>query len=144
MTLLRHGVCIGCSRADPPERFEEQWIIEIPSRLKIKLDHGVGDIVIAGAAAGIELDSGVGDVDIEVPEGDVLIDLGVGSGVVRAPASAYRSAEAAGGVGSASITAGGEEIEGGGFVSHSAEWSGNGSYRIGVSVGVGDAVIKLD
>jgi hypothetical protein len=64
--------------------------------------------------------------------------------VVRAPASAYGGAEAAGGVGSARITVRGEEIEGGGFVSHSASWSGDGSYRIEVSVGVGDALIKLD
>jgi len=116
----------------------------MPPRLTLKLEHGVGDVVIKGAAAGIELDSGVGDVEVEAPEGDITIDLGVGTGVVRAPAAAYGSAEAAGGVGSARITAEGEEIEGGGFVSHSASWSGNGAYRIEVSVGVGDAVIKLD
>jgi hypothetical protein len=129
---------------DEDRRFEERWIIEMPSRLELKLEHGVGDVVIKGAAAGIELDSGVGDVEVEVPEGDITIDLGVGTGVVRAPASAYGAAEAAGGVGNARITAGGEEIEGGGFVSHSASWSGDGSYRIEVSVGVGDAIIELD
>ena len=44
---------------DDDQRFEEKWIIEMPSRLAIKLDHGVGDIVIKGSTAGIELDSGV-------------------------------------------------------------------------------------
>jgi hypothetical protein len=29
-------------------------------------------------------------------------------------------------------------------VSHAASWSGDGSFRIEVSVGVGDAVIELD
>jgi hypothetical protein len=129
---------------DDDRRFEERWIIEMPSRLKVKLEHGVGDIVIEGAAAGVELDSGVGDVEVEIPEGDITIDLGVGTSVVRAPASAYGAAEAAGGVGSARITVLGEKIEGGGFVSHSASWSGDGSYRIEVSVGVGDAVIELE
>jgi len=129
---------------DDDQRFEEKWIIEMPSRLAIKLDHGVGDIVIKGATAGIELDSGVGDVDVEATEGDITIDLGVGSAVVRAPAAVYGAAEAAGGVGSASVTVRGEKIEGGGFVSHAASWSGDGSYRLDVSVGVGDAVIELD
>jgi hypothetical protein len=129
---------------DEDRRFEERWIIEMPSRLKLGLEHGVGDVVIEGVTGGIELDSGVGDVDVEAPEGDITVDLGVGTGVVRAPASAYGGAEAAGGVGSARITVRGEVIEGGGFVSHSASWSGDGSYRIEVSVGVGDAVIKLD
>jgi len=129
---------------DDDRRFEEKWIIEIPSRLAIKLEHGVGDVVIRAATAGIELDSGVGDVDVEAAEGDITIDLGVGNAMVRAPAAVYASAEAAGGVGSARVTVRGEEIEGGGFVSHAASWSGDGSYRLDVSVGVGDAIIVLD
>jgi len=129
---------------DDDRRFEEKWIIEIPSRLAIKLEHGVGDVVIRAARAGIELDSGVGEIDVEAAEGDITIDLGVGNAVVRAPAAFYASAEAAGGVGSARVTVRGEEIEGGGFVSHAASWSGDGSYRLDVSVGVGDAIIVLD
>ena len=129
---------------DDDRRFEEKWIIEIPSRLAIKLEHGVGDVVIRAARAGIELDSGVGDIDVEAAEGDITIDLGVGNAVVRAPAAFYASAEAAGGVGSARVTVRGEEIEGGGFISHAASWSGDGSYRLDVSVGVGDAIIVLD
>ena len=129
---------------DDDRRFEEKWIIEIPSRLAIKLEHGVGDVVIRAARAGIELDSGVGDIDVEAAEGDITIDLGVGNAVVRAPAAFYASAEAAGGVGSARVTVRGEEIEGGGFVSHAASWSGDGSYRLDVSVGVGDAIIVLE
>ena len=129
---------------DEDRRFEEEWIIEMPSRLAIELEHGVGDVVIRAATAGIELDSGVGDVDVEAAEGDITIDLGVGTAKVRAPAAVYASAEAAGGVGSAFITVRGEKIEGGGFVSHAASWSGDGSFRLDVSVGVGDAIIELE
>ena len=129
---------------DDDRRFEEKWIIEMPSRLAIKLEHGVGDVLIRAATAGIELDSGVGDIDIEAIDGDITVDLGVGNAVVRAPAAVYASAEAAGGVGSAHITVRGEKIEGGGFVSHAASWSGDGSSRLNVSVGVGDAVIELE
>jgi hypothetical protein len=125
-------------------RFEEQWIIEMPSRLRVNLEHGVGDIVIQGVVGGIEMDSGVGDVMVEVAEGDIAIDLGVGTGKVRGPAAAFGTVEAAGGVGNARITVRGEEIEGGGFVSHAASWSGDGSYRIELSVGVGDAIIILE
>jgi len=129
---------------DEDRRFEERWIIEMPSRLKVKLEHGVGDIVIRGVTAGVELDSGVGDVEVEAAEGDITVDLGVGTAVVRAPAAVYGTAEAAGGVGTARITVRGEKIEGGGFVSHAASWSGDGRYRLDVSVGVGDAIIELD
>jgi hypothetical protein len=129
---------------DEDRRFEERWILEVPSRLALEIEHGVGDIDIRGVSAGIELDSGVGDVEIEVPEGNVAVDLGVGTAVVRAPAAVYGSAEAAGGVGSASLQVRGEKIESGGFVSKSASWSGDGRFRIEVAVGVGDAVIKLN
>ena len=135
-------------RIDPPadedRRFEEQWIIEIPAHIKLTLDHGVGDVVVSGIAAGLEIDSGVGDVDVQVLEGDVTIDLGVGTAVVSAPASAYASAEGAGGVGNARLTVLGKRIEGGGFVGHSASWTGDGRHHIEVSVGVGDAVITLE
>ena len=145
VAVKRESLKLSISPADDEDRrFEEKWIIEMPSRLAIKLEHGVGDVVIRAATAGIELDSGVGDVDVEAAEGNISIDLGVGTAVVRAPAAVYAVAEAAGGVGSARITVRGEKIEGGGFVSHAASWAGNGSYRLVVSVGVGDAVIELD
>jgi hypothetical protein len=124
-------------------RFEELWTIEMPSRLAITIDHGVGDIVIVGAAGGIEIDSGVGDVNVEALGGDISVDLGVGTAVIRGPASVYATAEAAGGVGNARITVRGENIEGGGFVSHAASWTGDGRFSVDVSVGVGDAVIEL-
>jgi len=129
---------------DEDRRFEEKWIIEMPSRLAIKLEHGVGDIVIRATTAAIDLNSGVGDVDVEAAEGDITIDLGVGTATVRAPAAVYAAAEAAGGVGSARVTVRGEKIEGGGFVGHAASWTGDGSYRLNVSVGVGDAIIELE
>ena len=130
--------------ADDERRFEERWTIEMPAGVELKLNHGVGDVAIAGIRAGVEIDSGVGDVEVEVAEGDITIDLGVGTAVVIAPADAYASAEGAGGVGDARLTVRGEKISSGGFVSHSASWSGNGIHHIEVAVGVGDAVIKLD
>ena len=131
-------------QADEDRRFEEHWTIEIPASIRLTLDHGVGDVVIRGIAAGLDLDSGVGDVDVRVLEGDITIDLGVGTAVVHAPASAYASAEGAGGVGDARLTVRGERMSSGGFVGHSATWTGEGRHHIEVSVGVGDAVITLD
>ena len=143
--VQRESLKLRISPADDEDRrFEETWIIEMPSRLAIKLEHGVGDVVIRAATAGIELDSGVGDVDVEAAGGNINIDLGVGTAVVRAPAAVCAAAEAAGGVGNARLSVLGEKIEGGGFVSHAASWSGDGSYRLNVSVGVGDAVIELE
>jgi hypothetical protein len=130
--------------ADDDRRFEENWILTIPPTVSVKLNHGVGDISIRGADAGVEIESGVGEIRVEVGTGDISIDLGVGTAVVRAPAAVYASAEGAGGVGDASLTVLGEKISSGGFVSHSATWEGDGTFHIEVSVGVGDAVIRLD
>ena len=143
--VARDSLRLRISPVDEEDRrFEERWIIEMPSRLAVTIEHGVGDVAIGGVTAGIDLNSGVGDAEIEVSEGNVTVELGVGTAVVRAPAAAYADAVAAGGVGGARITVEGKDIEGGGFVGHSASWSGSGTYRIEVSVGVGDAVITLD
>jgi hypothetical protein len=130
--------------ADDDRRFEENWSITLPASVALKLSHGVGDIDIRGAEAGVDIESGVGEVRVEVGGGEVSIELGVGTAVVRGPAAAYASAEGAGGVGDARITARGEKISGAGFVSHSATWKGDGNFHIEVSVGVGDAVITLE
>ena len=125
------------------QRFEEHWTIEIPARLEVNLDHGVGDVKIRGVAGGLGIDSGVGEILVEISEGDVVINLGVGTAVVRAPAGAYASAEGAGGVGDARISVQGTRISSDGFIGHSARWTGDGTFHIEVEVGVGDAVINL-
>ena len=130
--------------ADDDRRFEERWTIEMPTNLFLTLNHGVGDVIVEDARAGLEIDSGVGDVRVEARAGDINIDLGVGTAVVRAPAESYGSAEGAGGVGDARLTVRGERISSGGFIGHAARWTGDGRHHIEVSVGVGDAVITLD
>jgi len=130
--------------ADDDRRFEENWSVTIPATVAVWLDHGVGDIRILGADAGIDIESGVGEVRIEVAGGNISIDLGVGTAVVRSRAEAFASAEGAAGVGDARLTVRGEKISSGGFVGHSATWEGDGASHIEVSVGVGDAVISLD
>ena len=125
-------------------RFEEHWTIEIPARLEVNLDHGVGDVKIRGVAGGLSVNSGVGEILIEISEGDVVVNLGVGTAVIRAPANAYASVEGAGGVGDARISVQGTRIPSEGFVGHSARWTGDGTSHIEVEVGVGDAVINLE
>jgi hypothetical protein len=130
--------------ADEERRFEERWTIELPSRLAVSLDHGVGDVSIVGVDSGLEIDAGVGDVSVSVERGDIMIDLGVGTAVVRAPAAAVKRATGAGGVGDVKLSVAGRQVEGGGFISDAASWEGDGDSRIEVSVGVGDVVIELD
>ena len=130
--------------ADDDRRFEENWSITIPAGIAVRLNHGVGDIDIREANAGVDIESGVGEVRLEVAEGDISIELGVGTAVVRSHAAAYASAEGAAGVGDARLTVRGEKISSGGFVGHAATWEGDGASHIEVSVGVGDAVIRLD
>ena len=135
---------IDGDRLDDDRRFEENWSIAIPSDVAVRLNHGVGDILVRGASAGVDIESGVGEVRVEVSEGDVSVEIGVGTAVVRSDASAYASAEGAAGVGDARLTVRGEKISSGGFVGHAASWEGDGASHIEVEVGVGDAIIRLD
>lgn len=130
--------------ADDERRFEERWTVEMPSDLAVTLDHGVGDISVAGLRSGLEIDSGVGDIDVDAASGDVVIDLGVGTAVVKAPASAVEHARGAGGVGDVELSVRGERMESGGFISDVSSWEGDGAANIEVSVGVGDVIIRLD
>jgi hypothetical protein len=135
---------LGIDPEGEDRRFEEKWTIVLPARLYVTIDHGVGDVELRGISGGLEIESGVGDVLAEVGSGDVRIELGVGDASLRAPADAYASAEASGGVGDARLSVRGERISGSGFVGKSASWTGDGNFHIDMEVGVGDAHIKLN
>jgi hypothetical protein len=146
---LRMDVSKGVLRleieTDSDDRhFEERWQIELPAELDFDLDIGVGDVEIRGIAGDLTIDAGVGDVVAEAVSGDISIDVGVGDAVVRAAAADYGSVEGSGGVGDAKLVVRGERISSSGFVGKSAEWTGEGSRSIEISMGVGDAEVILD
>ena len=65
------------------DNFEEEWTIQIPARLALDVDFGVGDIEISGLTGDITLDLGVGDARIRgLAEhySSVYGDVGVGDG----------------------------------------------------------------
>jgi len=132
-------------RSDSDDRrFEERWRIELPTRLAVQLDVGVGDVVVDGVGGGVRLDAGVGDVRLTVPGGDIEVDSGVGDVDVRSFAAAYGRVEGSGGVGDAELRIDGRRIGEDGFVGSSLEWQGDGPSRIEVDTGVGDITIRLD
>jgi len=125
-------------------RFDEEWTLTLPRHLALNIELGVGDIEISNITAGLDLEVGVGDVTVEVNGGPIEVEVGVGDVTVRGPAAAYRSAEAASGVGDVQIIADGHKIIGEGFIAHSAEWQGAGDAAIEAEAGVGDIRIILE
>jgi hypothetical protein len=125
-------------------RFEEEWHVELPGRLLVKMDVGVGDVSIRHIAGGVHMECGVGDILIEAEGGEISVEAGVGEITVRAPADAYGHVECAAGVGDARLIVRGDKIGGGGFIGDEVKWNGNGDATIEIEVGVGDATIRLD
>jgi len=124
--------------------FEETWTIELPARLALDLDVGVGDVEVRGLAGSLTIDAGVGDIVAEGLSGNVSIDVGVGDATVRAASVHYGSVSGSGGVGDAKLTVHGKSISSSGFVGKSAKWTGDGEHVIEISMGVGDAEVILD
>jgi hypothetical protein len=131
------------SDSDEP-RFEARWQVTTPSRLKLELEQGVGDIFVNGLSGGVDVQVGVGEVSLEVGAGDIDVNVGVGDATVRAPSSKYGSVDVSGGVGGAGVVVDGTVKKGEGFVSHSSSWRGDGSNSIELEVGVGDGQVVLD
>lgn len=125
-------------------RFEENWTLVMPAHLFFGLQQGVGDAIVTGLTNGIEIELGVGNATLSPADGSISAEVGVGELTIRAPSAPFGDVEASSGVGSVQITAGRERINGEGFVSHSAEWEGNGAHDIEAQTGVGDVIVKLD
>jgi len=125
-------------------RFEENWTIEMPARLALDLDLGVGDVDIRNLDGDLAVEVGVGDILAEGVSNDVTIDIGVGDATIRGSADDFGSVDGSGGVGDARLSVRGKRIESSGFVGHSAEWTGDGEHTIEISLGVGDARVTLE
>lgn len=108
------------------EDLSEDWVLELPARLALELDHGVGEVKIDGLEGDIDVDLGVGDLDIRVGEeqvGDVETDVGVGE---------------------VEIEGRGSRSGGGMPFGQKAHFEGQGQQQIRADVGVGDVEIHLE
>jgi len=133
---------IECEAGEP--HFEAQWVVVLPARVSLKLADGVGNVTIRGAAAGVTIELGVGDATVEVSDGPVELELGVGDATVRGPIARFGQVTASGGVGDATIVAGGQQVTGEGMVGRETSWRGDGPHSIELEVGVGDARVVLE
>jgi hypothetical protein len=111
------------------DKFEETWVIRMPSTLAINADLGVGEVKIGGMRNDIDLDVGVGAAEIEGQAADyhsVSGDVGVGEITVDATGGSGKSRRA--------------------VVSDSETWiaDGDGKATIDADIGVGDADITLN
>jgi len=144
MDVSRGVLRLEIETGNDDRHFEETWMIELPSRLAMNLDLGVGNVDVRGLAGSLTIDAGVGDVVAEDVSGDIEIDVGVGDATVRGAAANYGSVSGSGGVGDADLTVRGEKISSSGFVGKSTDWTGDGAHVIEISMGVGDADVILD
>lgn len=144
MDLAKGVLRLEVESATNDRHFEETWTIELPARVDLNLDLGVGDIEIRDLAGRIDADLGVGEFTATGVSGDIAVDLGVGDATVTAAAANYGSVNGSGGVGDADLTVAGSKVSSTGFVGRSAEWTGTGEHTIELSVGVGDATVVLE
>ena len=101
--------------------------VTVPRDLPLTADLGVGEMRISGLEADLSADLGVGDVTVTMPE------------------SAVAEVRLNAGVGDASLSAGGRNIAGKGFVGKELDWTeGSGKARVNIDCGVGEANVKLE
>lgn len=101
--------------------------LEVPRRLALEIEMGVGDVFVSDAEDDLEIDLGVGHASIEMPE------------------SAVRSENLDAGVGEVTLQVGGRNIEGSGFIGHGLNWrDGPGRAHLEINCGVGSIEVYLD
>lgn len=110
----------------PNKRISFRARLEVPRRLAVEIDMGVGEVNVEGTESDIEVDVGVGEVNIEIREAHVRhveLDTGVGEAVLRT---------------------GERTIDGRGFVGSHLTWRhGPGEARVEVDTGVGEIHVTL-
>lgn len=110
-------------------------------------DHGLEGVFRVTVPRDLPLtaDLGVGEMRISGLEADLSADLGVGDVTVTMPESAVAEVRLNAGVGGATLSAGGRDIAGKGFVGKELDWDeGSGKARVKVDCGVGEASVRLE
>ena len=106
---------------------EGNFRVTVPRDLPLNAELGVGSMTISGLEADLTANLGVGDVLVVMPEsavGEVRVDTGVGD---------------------ANLLAGGQHIEGSGFVGKELDWTkGSGKAEVEIDCGVGEVRVRLE
>lgn len=104
-----------------------QTRLQVPHKLPLEIDVGVGDVFMKEVAADVEVDVGAGDVNLRLKKADVrAVNLDVNAGA-------------------AELYVDGGKVEGSGLVHRALNWKGGeGRAVIEVDIGSGDARIHLD
>jgi hypothetical protein len=106
---------------------EGNFRVTVPRDLPLNAELGVGNMTITGLEADLNANLGVGDIMVVMPEsavGEVHVDTGVGD---------------------ANLLAGGNSIEGSGFVGKELDWTkGAGKAEVEIDCGVGEARVRLE
>ncbi len=102
-------------------------LILVPQGKALEVHFPAGELTIKGVRGDLNVDVGAGEVAIVLHEGDVRsIRLGVG-------------------IGEASLSVAGRNIEGSGWLGHKVRWGeGTGASRVAVNLGVGELDVTLD
>ena len=106
---------------------EGNFRVTVPRDLPLNAELGVGAMTIKGLEADLNANLGVGDIMVVMPESavaEVHVDTGVGD---------------------ANLLAGGQSVEGKGFVGKELDWTkGSGKAEVEIDCGVGEARIRLE
>ena len=105
--------------------YSENWTVRLPAHCAVKIEQGVGNVVVRDVAGDLDVELGVGDIEIDglyASFGRISAECGVGDVTVRTPEKRER---------------------GEGFVGHEVRTKGIGSAKLNAEAGVGDVTIRL-
>jgi hypothetical protein len=108
-------------------RFHVRGRILVPQGKSLEVDFPAGELAIRGLRGDLSVDAGAGEISILIREADVRsVRLGVG-------------------IGEASLSVAGRNIEGSGWLGQRVRWGeGAGASRVAVNLGVGELGVTLD
>ena len=138
---LRLNVRVDGDRDD----LEEDWSLQIPARLAVRLYLNVGEMKVEDVAGGVDLYVNVGEVEVNLPRGDITAKVNVGEIRVSSAASACGAVSIRTNIGDARVRSTDprvrDRVRGG--LWNRISFQGSGKDRIDLKVNIGDASLTL-
>jgi len=125
---------------------DQDWDLQLPSRMKVDADMKVGDLSIEGVAGGVAAKLDVGELTLDLPKGGIQAEVNVGEIRAKSGSTGHGHIELSSSIGEANLimegTESGRRDHGG--LGNQVILVGKGPDDMKLGINIGEVTLRLD
>lgn len=128
------------------DNIKQEWVVQVPARLKLDSVMNVGEMDIAGVAGGVGAKLDVGELEIDVPKGSIDADVNVGEIRAKSGSGHPGRIQLASNIGDATLLLHGAQtgVHEHGGLGNQVSMDGDGPDRMDLRLNIGEVTLRVE